>query len=176
MNRPELVDLVADKLVELEAERRATDTRIAEAEAEEGFSIEAALGEVRTVGKALAADDSPENRLRCRAAIRRAVEGVWCLFPNGKGWRIAAVQVWFRGGANRSYILRHKSGGNSRWGKPWGPKTEVKSFSQEDATCGDLRIPAEAERLEMLLVKWRTGKSEDGGKEKPKTAAKQKTK
>jgi hypothetical protein len=57
MDRPDLVDVVADKLAELAAERRAGGDRLAEAEAAEGYSLADALGEVRTVAAVLADDD-----------------------------------------------------------------------------------------------------------------------
>lgn len=128
MDRTDLVDVVADKLVQLGAERRAALTRLAEAEAAEGDSLSDALREVRTVRAALAADNSDENRLRCRQAVRRAVESVWCLFPGGRGWRAAAVQVRFKGGAGRSYLIGHRPGGRSRF-SPWAPVTEVRSLA-----------------------------------------------
>ena len=153
MDRPELVDVVADKLTELEAERRATATRLAETEAEEGDSLADALGEVRTVGKALSADDSADNRLRCRAAIRRAVESVWCLFLPGRGHRLAAVQVWFRGGGHRDYLIAHKRAGNNRR-ITWPTKTEVRSFAVDAVPRDlDLRDDTTAARLEKDLLR-----------------------
>jgi hypothetical protein len=152
MNRPELVDLVADKLAELEAARKDNEMELADAERESGTTLAGAMRELKTIAKVLDTEDNEPNRLRCQAAIRAAVSAVYCLFMPGRGQRLAVVQVFFKGGAHRSYIIRHKPAGKSRWGS-WPASTAVRAFAEEGLSAGDLRKPEEAEKLEMLLAK-----------------------
>jgi DNA invertase Pin-like site-specific DNA recombinase len=153
MNRPELVDIVAENLAELETARKDTEMELADAEREDGTGLAAALGQLKTVGKAVAEDDSPANRLRCRAAIRAAVSEVRCLFMPGRGARLAVVQVVFKGGAHRDYIIIHRAAGKSRWGA-WAAKTDAKSF-KSDTIGGELDLGNEAHvtRLEKDLLR-----------------------
>lgn len=149
MGRADLVDVVADKLTEVASERRAVLTRLAEAEVAEGDSLSDALRDVRTVRESLAGDNGDESRLRCRAAIRRAVEGVWCLFPGGRGWRAAAVQVRLKGGAHRDYLIGHRPGGRGRF-SPYAPVTTVRSLAADElfgAGALDLRDAGHVARL-----------------------------
>jgi hypothetical protein len=116
MDRPELVDVVADKLAGIEAEKRAVAARLGEAQREAASPLSEAVGHLRVVGTALEADDGDDNRARCQAAIRRAVESLWCLFAPGRGWRVAAVQVWFKGGRHRNYVIVHRPAAKNQHG------------------------------------------------------------
>lgn len=54
-----------------------------------------------------------EARTRLRAAVRRVVSEVWCLFVGEGGRaltrnRLAAVQLWFNGGGCRDYLIVHR--------------------------------------------------------------------
>lgn len=155
MDRPELVDVVADKLAAIESERKGVAARLAEAQRETASPLSEAIGNLRVVGRSLADDNSPENRTRCQAAIRRAVESVWCLFTPGRGLRIAAVQVWFKGGRQRSYVIAHRPAGKVGYkGRTVRPEwTWVESFA--DAGAGpdgiDLRTPADVRLVEKFL-------------------------
>jgi hypothetical protein len=151
MDRPELVDMVAEKLVDLERERRAVAGQLADAEQSGAMSFEKAVGELRAIEKALAEDNSDENRLRCRAAIRRAVESIWCLFMPGKGQRIGAVQVWFKGGGHRGYLLACRTAGKNRFGS-WAAQIEARSlpFAGKGGEF-DLRDRGQAAELEKVL-------------------------
>lgn len=47
---------------------------------------------------------------RLRQLLRSTVDGVWCVFVGRGAYRIAAVQVWFTGGAaRRDYVILHRS-------------------------------------------------------------------
>jgi DNA invertase Pin-like site-specific DNA recombinase len=151
MDRPELVDMVADKLAELERERREVADQLAVAEQDGAMSFEKAVGELRLIKKALAEDNGEDNRVRCRAAIRRAVEAIWCLFIPGKGLRIGAVQVWFKGGGHRGYLLACKPAGKNARGS-WPAVVNVKSLAFPGRKAGfDLRDREQAAELEDLL-------------------------
>lgn len=150
MDTPELVDVVAEKLVELERERREVTERLTEAQREESSPLSEAVGQLRVVGQLLAEDNGDENRLRCRAAIRRAIESVWCLFRPGRGERAGVVQVWFRNGAHRDYIIAGRpEGANARGRRP--ARWHVASFAATDGL--DLRKQADVKKVERLLAK-----------------------
>jgi DNA invertase Pin-like site-specific DNA recombinase len=153
MDRPELVDVVADKLAELERERRTVAEKLAEAQQDAASPFAEAWGQFKTAGQALAADNSDAMRERCRAAIRRVVESVWVLIVPGRpgyGLRICAVQVWFKSGAHRDYLILSRppkaNGIARREGESW-------SRSLADLAPGglDLRQRDHAERLEKAL-------------------------
>jgi DNA invertase Pin-like site-specific DNA recombinase len=151
MDRPELVDVVADKLAELEQERRRVTDLLGEAHAENASPLSEAVGHLRTVGKVLDEDNSDENRLRCRAAIRRLVSEVWCLFRPGKGMRAAVVQVVLRNGLTRSYMILHRPAGRSRHGE-WPAILQVRSFAEPEMAGGfDLRNAKHVAACEKLL-------------------------
>lgn len=154
MDRPELVDVVADKLAELQRDHKTTADQLAEAKQDGVTPLSEAVGRLRVVGKSLADDNSDENRIRCRSAIRRAIESVWCLFIPGRGTRLAVVQVWFRGGAHRDYLIRHKPAGKNARGV-WPAQTEVESFADAGLPGDlDLRERSDATRLEKAIDKW----------------------
>jgi DNA invertase Pin-like site-specific DNA recombinase len=152
MDRPELVDVVADKLAELEQERRGVAEKLAEAQQNAAAPFAEAWGQFRTAGEALKADNSDEMRERCRAAIRRVVESVWVLIlPGRPGWglRLCAVQVWFKSGAHRDYLILSRppkaNGIARREGQAWS-----RSLADMAAKL-DLRRPDHARRLEKAL-------------------------
>jgi len=152
MDRPELVDIVADKLAELEEARRDTEAELADAERGEGMSLAEAMGHVQTLAKSLAKDSSDENRLRCRAAIRAAVESISCLFMPGRSWRLAVVQVRFKGGAHRDYLIASlRAAKNARSTRPAALK--VFSFADIGGPAGiDLRTKTDVAIVEAFLA------------------------
>jgi DNA invertase Pin-like site-specific DNA recombinase len=155
MDRPELVDVVADKLAELEQERRTVAEKLAEAQQNATAPFAEAWGQFRTAGEALSADNSDETRERCRAAIRRVVESVWVLIMPGRpGWglRLCAVQVWFKSGAHRDYLILSrppKANGIARQeGQAWS--RSLADVSKLGAL--DLRKKKDAVALESVLA------------------------
>lgn len=153
MDNPELVDIVAQKLTEIKAERRSVAEKLREAEREASSPLADAIGQLKEVGKVLALDDSEENRTRCRGAIRRAVQSVWCLFTPGRGLRLAAVQVFFKGtDRQRLYVIAHRPAVKNGKGLVRTAKSEVLSDVWESSTdLPDLRKTADVKRLEKLL-------------------------
>ncbi|HXD88757.1 MAG TPA: recombinase family protein, partial [Urbifossiella sp.] len=68
--------------------------------------IEAAWGRVKTLADVLKkCCKVDETRTQLRAAIRAGVESMWCLFVGGRPERLAAVQVFFRNGKHRDYVI-----------------------------------------------------------------------
>jgi hypothetical protein len=155
MDRPELVDVVADKLAELRNEQRDVAARLAEAQREAASPFSEAWGQFKTAGQALAEDGSDDNRERCRTAIRRVVESVWVLIIPGRpgyGLRVCAVQVFFKSGVCRHYFIACKppmSNGKKRvegqvWSKSLAEVTGADDF--------DLRDRSQVAGLEAALA------------------------
>ena len=85
-------DAVADVLERKAAEAKSLRADLEAARAEAASPPSAALVDLRTL--------DPEKRLLLRAALRRAVESMYCLFIGIDAYtRRAVVQVFFRGGA-----------------------------------------------------------------------------
>lgn len=106
MDDPELVDVVADKLKGLGVRRKELSAAVDAGRREAGAPAADSLAGVRTLADALAADPSDDARERLRAALRRAVSAVRCLFAPGRGSedRLALVQVEFRGTSSRRLV------------------------------------------------------------------------
>jgi DNA invertase Pin-like site-specific DNA recombinase len=103
-------DAVAEVLERHEDESKSLVQELARAQQEAASPLGEAWGECRTLIDVLAAaPDAEEAQVRLRAALRRVVEGVWCLFLGRGPWRVAAVQVWFTGGARRDYLILHRA-------------------------------------------------------------------
>jgi DNA invertase Pin-like site-specific DNA recombinase len=99
-------DALADVLDRHEAEKKAVNDELTQARQEEASPLSEAWGECGSLLDALdAAPDAEEARMRLRAALRRIVTGVWCLFVGRGRIRLAAVQIWFTGGARRDYLI-----------------------------------------------------------------------
>jgi DNA invertase Pin-like site-specific DNA recombinase len=93
------------------------------------------------------AKEGDEARLKLRTALRRTVESIWVLIVRKGATRLAAVQVYFHGGAHRDYLIRHRTAGNQRK-EEW----ESRSFASE-AGGFDLRNPKDATELVQVLEK-----------------------
>jgi DNA invertase Pin-like site-specific DNA recombinase len=147
-------DAVAEVLEQHEEEMKALVDERKAAQQEAACPLDEAWGECKTLLDAIdAAPDQEEARVRLRAALRRIVSGVWCLFVARGASRLAAVQVWFTGDGHRDYLILHKpaTGGSvgvrpARW---W-----VRSLPPALAgtTQFDLRKPGQAADLEQALL------------------------
>jgi hypothetical protein len=101
-------DGLADVLERREAERKALAVELAEARQEAASPLGEAWGECHSLLDVLdAAPDPEEARVRLRAALRRIVETIRCVFVGRGRWRLAAVQLWFTGGSHRDYLIVH---------------------------------------------------------------------
>jgi hypothetical protein len=143
---------LADILRRLETRRDAAAAELAEARREAASPLSAAWGECQSLVDALAtAPDLNDARTRLRAALRRMVTVIPCLFVAKGLWRLAAVQVWFRGDGSRSYLIIHRPATAGAVGnRP--AQTRVYDFAEADVGDDlDLRKPAHARRLERAL-------------------------
>jgi hypothetical protein len=97
-----LLKRVRDK----EAEQRGLAEKLVEARQKALHPLSASWGEAQSLMAALdAAPDPEDTRLRLRACLRRMIDSVHLLIvPRGLA-RLAAVQVFFRNGRRRDYLL-----------------------------------------------------------------------
>jgi DNA invertase Pin-like site-specific DNA recombinase len=94
------------------------------------------------------AEDNPE---RLRAVLLQTIDGIYCVFAKAGYGRVAAVQVFFKGGASRLYAIH--------WRRavclPGKHKPDSWSFLSLPSEPGkppiDLRKIKDAKRLEKLL-------------------------
>lgn len=135
----------ADRVSQYDKEKRALVKELAEASREASNPLSGSWAEAVQ----LMAEDDPQ---RLRAALFTTVERIYSLFvPRGRS-RLAAVQVWFKGGQHRDYLILHQGGrGNAT------SRTEGKCWCcslADAAALGplDLRKPADARKLETLLA------------------------
>jgi DNA invertase Pin-like site-specific DNA recombinase len=143
---------LADVLERQEAELQALTEQLAEARQEAASPLGDAWGACKTLLDALnVAPETEEARVRLRAALRRIVEGFWCLFVARGSWRLAAVQVWFTGGARRDYLILHRAGTGGAVGERparWWARSLAGVAEPGDL---DLRKRKDAKQLEKAL-------------------------
>jgi DNA invertase Pin-like site-specific DNA recombinase len=141
-------------LRQLEAKRAAAAAELAQARREAASPLASAWGEYGSLADALDnAPDPADARVRLRAALRRMVEEIYCLFVVNGAWRAAAVQVYFAGGARRDYLILHRSAKANQSGCFRPEETSVRSFADVALAADDmdLRKPAHAKRLAKAL-------------------------
>jgi DNA invertase Pin-like site-specific DNA recombinase len=156
-------DPVADVLDRHEAKRKTLGEQLTEARQDAASPLGEAWGDCSSLIAALdGAPNTDDARVKLRAAIRRIAEQIWCLFVGRGLLRIAAVQVWFPGGACRSYVIVHRpaSGRGGRRPAQWRALSLAEVAGAEPM---DLREPEHARRLERLLAagKWDEVKWDD---------------
>jgi DNA invertase Pin-like site-specific DNA recombinase len=154
MDNPAIVDVVATKLAELAEQRKVLAEELAEVQREAASPLAEAWGTFRTLAGLKPAGDTDDLRVRIKAALRRTVEGIWCLFVSHgrKSDRLAAVQVWFKSGACRNYLIRHRQPRANSHG--WRADGIWQVWSLADVVRPgdlDLRDRAHAEALEKRL-------------------------
>jgi hypothetical protein len=147
------LDSLVEVLASLGTEKKTIAEELSEARQEAASSRGEAWGECRSLLDALrAAPDAVESRVRLRAALRRIVESIWCLFVARGSLRLAAVQIWFTGGAHRDYFILHRpaQGGSipSRPAQWW-----ARSLAEVTPGELDLRNRKHAASLERALTK-----------------------
>ena len=145
MDVPAIVDKVAAKLAELDGQLKKKNTELAEAERDAANPLANAWNEARTLAGMNPDHDTDELRVNIRAALRRCIEGVYCVFVTRHRTRYAAVRVQFRTGAHRDYLVtavdrgRRCSVASHTWPTESGPL--------------DLRNPGDAKLVETALTK-----------------------
>jgi hypothetical protein len=145
-------DAVADVLERHEAKKKTLSEQLAEARQKAASPLGEAWKQCGSLlGVLETGPNADEVRVKLRAALRRIVEGIWCLFIGRGALRIAAVQVWFTGGACRDYLIVHRpaTGGSvgvrpAQW---W-----VRSLAVVSPGDLDLRRREDARLLEAALA------------------------
>jgi DNA invertase Pin-like site-specific DNA recombinase len=150
MDRPELVEIVAEKLAELEARRKALASELSAAQNEAASPVAESWGQFRSLAQLLESDAGDELREKVRSALRRAIESIIVFFAKGRP-RVCVAQVYFRGGTRRDYLVVHRpSSNNGTSSRP--ARTNVRSFATPGVTGLDLRRAAHVKRLERVLA------------------------
>ncbi len=125
---------------------------LAEARAKAATPLATSLGDCHSLIDVFEKKDSDATRARLRAAIRRVVSRVVCLFVARGRSRLGAVQVWFKDTErHRDYLIAYTQGrGNAQKKTP--AEWWVRSFA-DIATPGefDLRNRRDATKLERAL-------------------------
>jgi hypothetical protein len=157
MENPALVDVVGDKLAELNARRQALAQEMVAAQREAASPLSECWGEFRGLAELLAADRSDALREKVRAALRRAIACAACLFLRRGSLRrgslrLAAVQIHFHGnGRRRDYLILQRPALTNRRTNRQG-WTRVFSLAEVVAPRDlDLRDRRDALALERAL-------------------------
>jgi hypothetical protein len=151
-------DALADVLERQEAEQKALAAELTRARQEGATPLAEAWQNCRSLLDVLAAvPDEAEARIRLRAALRRVVDGVWCLFVARGSMRLAAVQIMFTGGGRRDYLILHRRAVGGRAAAladtPGGWPARWWARSLASVAGGlDLRRPEDAAELEQVLL------------------------
>jgi DNA invertase Pin-like site-specific DNA recombinase len=147
------IDALVEVIRELETERKTVVQDLAHARQEAAAPLAEGWANCRSLLEALdKAPDQTEARIKLRSAIRRIVNRVWCLFVARGAQRLAAIQVWFTGGAHRDYLVLYRAGTGGAVGtRP--ARWSVRSLASA-AVPGklDLRKSEHAKRLEATLT------------------------
>ena len=114
MDDPDLVDVVSAKLKELNGKRKIVVKELADAQRVVGANVTDSMNECHGLIDLLKKSPTDEMRNRVRAALRRVIESMTCLFLPAIGRdRLAFTKVTFRDGSGvRVYVIRVN---RSRW-------------------------------------------------------------
>jgi DNA invertase Pin-like site-specific DNA recombinase len=145
-------DALADVLDRHAEEYKLVKEQLAEAEEQAATPLSRSWEECFTLLDALnAAEDKHDARLRIRSALRRITEDIRLLIvPRGRA-RLCAVQMQFKGGQRRAYLVYYRSA-QRPGGKPI--PAELRRCSLNDVVALgaiDLRDRGHAARLEKAL-------------------------
>jgi DNA invertase Pin-like site-specific DNA recombinase len=133
------VAALAKVLRKLEERKRELAAQLADARHKAANPLSESWGEAKTLlGVLEKAPDPTDAQLRLRSALRRIVENIWLLVvPRGRGRdRLAAVQIDFREGARRSYLILYsppKSNGKALTPGWW--KVRSWTLAEHRAAC-----------------------------------------
>jgi DNA invertase Pin-like site-specific DNA recombinase len=148
-------DTFLDLIEELQGERKRVSERLAELQQEEAGQPSADLGEAQSLIDMLEKsppEERPELRRRLKARIRQLATDIWTLVvPRGRG-RFCAVQMFFRSGRRRDYVILHEPGksyGPGRADGRWWARSLSSVVKPGDL---DLRRPEDARELAEALA------------------------
>jgi DNA invertase Pin-like site-specific DNA recombinase len=146
-------DALADVLDRHETRRKKLAAELTDAHQAAASPLGMAWKDCRSLVDVLdAAPDQEETRVRLRAALRRIVESVQCLFIGRGSTRIAVAQVRFAGGRHRDYvILRKAATGGSVGDRPAEVRARSLAFPGKRGEF-DLRTPGDVRALEAALT------------------------
>lgn len=151
MDDESITDLVAEKLSELNIRRKALAAELAQARQEAADPASGAWERFHSLSDVLRQNPSDDVRAQVRAALRRAIESVYCLFTGVGRVRLTAVRVQFRGTErHRDYVIGYEPGRSNHRVKRQG-RTWVKSFTASGAGPLDLRRPEDARKALRVL-------------------------
>jgi DNA invertase Pin-like site-specific DNA recombinase len=137
----------------LEAQRAERNSQLIEARQAAASPLSEAWGNVKSLLTILEhAPDPEDTRLRLRSALRRILASAWVLaIPRGQE-RLAAVQLYFAGGAQRSYVVLHRPPKGNAAGRNDPGGWMVRSFADVSIPAHlDLRKSAHARTVEAGL-------------------------
>jgi DNA invertase Pin-like site-specific DNA recombinase len=139
---------LAELLREKEAEEEQVAARLQEELARGARAAERAWAELPSLADLVKGHDD-DARVRMRPVLRGVVDEIWLLLVRRGCRTLAAVQVFFRGGAaRRDYLIVNQSAGNNRAGG-WRGASLADVIGPRDF---DLRRPAHARQLEGVLA------------------------
>jgi len=103
------LDALVEVLADIAVRKKTLLQQLTDARQSAAAPLSEAWKECQSLASALdSAPDQEEARVRLRSALRRIVDSFWCLFCPRGSMRLAAVQVWFTGGAHRDYLILHQ--------------------------------------------------------------------
>jgi DNA invertase Pin-like site-specific DNA recombinase len=127
-------DSIADVLERREDEQRKLKEELALVRQEAAIPLADAWKDCHSLLDAIkAAPNEEEDRVRLRANLRRTIEGIWCLFVPRGSYRIAEVQIHFKEGGYRSYLIIHRPATGGIAGVR-SPMMYVNSIKQPEAS------------------------------------------
>ena len=97
----------------------------------------------------LATDE--DHRTRLRSALRRIVDSMFMLVVPRRTHRLAAVQIFFAGGARRDYLIHYWGAGNGRDSGWRADSFDLAAGDKRRAGKVDLRNPQHARAVEAAL-------------------------
>jgi DNA invertase Pin-like site-specific DNA recombinase len=141
---------LAAVLREREAQEEQVATELQDELARASKPAEKAWEELPSlVGLVKDTPDPEDVRLKLRPILRRVIEEALVLIVRRGSFGICTVQIFFHGGARRSYLILHQAAGFRRKGGWWS-----KSFADAaalDPAALDLRKNTHARKLEKAL-------------------------
>jgi hypothetical protein len=153
MDNPAIVDTVATKLASLNTERKKLAAEQAAAQREAANPLSESWGEFCSLADLLKKDKSDELRVKVRAALRRSIESVYCVFVRRGSTGVAAVRIDFAGTTNyRDYLILHRPATGGFAGKRPAQWWTLSLASVAPAKL-DLRRPKDAKMLQAALAR-----------------------
>jgi DNA invertase Pin-like site-specific DNA recombinase len=148
-------DSFLDLIQDLQNERKQVSERLAELEEQDAGHPAADLGETHTLIDLLAQtppEQREELRRRLKARIRLLVAEMWVLIVAKGRDRLCAVQMYFRSGKHRDYVVWHRPGKSYGKGRAEAHWEALSSADVQALGALDLRKHKHAAKLERALA------------------------